>query len=196
MLYTSEVVALRPGVSFLTAVVGTGDRAIPAGVLRLGGDGRGAAIRDFATASDSSWPSSGQPAGKRFAISLASPCPSPRGWLLPGMRREDDGSVLFESSGIRARLRGVALPRFDVISGWDLARRAPKPAQRMAPTGAVYWLESLGDSSLAAEELEKEGILNEDAISGLPEAEQGALRQRAAEGFGSVWIGCWPGEEL
>jgi CRISPR-associated protein Cmr3 len=33
-----------------------------------------------------------------------------------------------------------AVPRAEVISGWDLARGGAKPTRRMAPAGSVYWV--------------------------------------------------------
>ncbi|MCZ7627149.1 MAG: hypothetical protein M5R38_16520 [Candidatus Methylomirabilis sp.] len=45
-------------------------------------------------------------------------------------------------NNVRARLVSAAVPRAQVISGWDLAQRRPKAALRAAPMGTVYWLEA------------------------------------------------------
>ncbi|MFN3496104.1 MAG: type III-B CRISPR module-associated Cmr3 family protein [Hydrogenophaga sp.] len=49
------------------------------------------------------------------------------------------GSALL--AGVAGWIVAAAVPRFEVVSGWDLAKRQPKPAQRAAPAGSVWWLE-------------------------------------------------------
>ena len=40
-----------------------------------------------------------------------------------------------------ARLVAAAVDRPQVMSGWDMVLRGPKPTRRFAPAGSVYWLE-------------------------------------------------------
>ena len=54
-----------------------------------------------------------------------------------------EGDRQFELGGIKATLICAAVPRNEVISGWDLAAKKPKPALRVAPVGSVYWLQDL-----------------------------------------------------
>ena len=44
--------------------------------------------------------------------------------------------------GIPAALVAASVSRAETISGWDLVTNKPKPAQRVAPTGSVYWFEN------------------------------------------------------
>lgn len=37
----------------------------------------------------------------------------------------------------------AAVPRREIVSGWDLLAWKPKDAQRAAPAGSVYWFEDL-----------------------------------------------------
>lgn len=41
----------------------------------------------------------------------------------------------------RVRVVAAAVPRAQIVSGWDFAQRAPKPNRRMAAAGSVYWVE-------------------------------------------------------
>jgi CRISPR-associated protein Cmr3 len=52
-----------------------------------------------------------------------------------------DGVV--QLGGINGRVVCAAVPRAEVVSGWDLACWQPKSAQRAAPAGSVYWLEDI-----------------------------------------------------
>ncbi len=103
--------------------------------LRLGGDGRAA----VAEASDWQPPRPDLDAiarEGRARLILTSPGLFPEGWR-PGQ----DGTI--EAEGLRARITCAAVSRAETISGFDLAHRRPKPAQRVAPTGSVYWLDDL-----------------------------------------------------
>lgn len=112
--------------------------------LRLGGDGRAA------IAEPDDWQPS-QPDLDAIAregrgrMILTSPGLFPGGWL-PGR----EGMV--EANGLRARITCAAVPRAETISGYDLARRQPKSAQRVAPAGSVYWLEDIEASPAALAE--------------------------------------------
>ena len=185
-IYTSEAVALARGVSF---VAGFSGGNIPTdGLLRLGGDGRGAHIRAMEDAS--SLQEMGRPAAgwSGFRMILVSPGVFPGGWLPPGCE-EEDGRVVFTCGSLRARLCAVALGRPGVISGWDMARHRPKPARKVAPAGSVYWfeveegdtaeLETLWRGSLYAQQ---ENLDDEYRIA------------RRREGFGRAWFGIWQPE--
>jgi len=83
--------------------------------------------------------------------------------------------------GVKGRLVCAALPRAEVVSGWDLAQWQPKPAQRAAPTGSVYWLDQLEATPEALRKLAAQGLWGdpcEDAA-------------RRAEGFNRVWLATW-----
>lgn len=123
-------------VGFVAAVSGAG---LPqGGSVRLGGDGRAAALHgcefrvpevNYATLS----------AARRCRIVLTSPGIFAQGWCLPGV----DTEGRFDLHGVRGRLVCAAVPRAETVSGWDLANHRPKPAQRVAPAGSVYWLDEL-----------------------------------------------------
>lgn len=157
-------------VGFLATVRGA---AVPtSGLLRLGGDGRAAALSpadplfadpDFEQIA----------ADRRCRILLTTPGLFPDGWLPPGAGT--DGS--FRLKGVTARITCAVVPRSETVSGWDLARQRPKASRRAVPPGAVYWLEDLEaeDPARALGELMTWGLWPEDLSS------DDALRR--AEGF-------------
>lgn len=159
-------------VGFLVGVAGA--KPPSAGMLRLGGDGRAAAIHpakpnlpeaDYAAIS----------AARRCRIILSSPGIFPGGWALPG---ED---VRFSLGGVSGRLVCAAVPRAEVVSGWDLARGQPKAARRAAPAGSVYWLEDLKASPDALRKLADTGLWLEPCED----------TARRAEGFNRFWLAAW-----
>jgi CRISPR-associated protein Cmr3 len=135
-LFTTRAIAMKEGVGFAVAVAGAD---LPtSGSLRLGGDGRAAAVH----ASSIAWPTPDLDAisrAQRCRIVLTSPGIFEGGWRLPGMA--DDNTL--QLPGLRARVVAAAVSRADTISGWNLATRQPKPAQKAAATGSVYWLDEL-----------------------------------------------------
>lgn len=111
--------------------------------LRLGGDGRAAQaslVSKGDCMNEPDWEKISQ--DKRCRIILTTPGIFADGWLPTGTSNAE-GKHFFALGGIRAALVCAAVPRNAVISGWDLAKKRPKPAQRVAPVGSVYWLQDL-----------------------------------------------------
>jgi len=198
LLYTSRAIALRPGVRFCVGLHGVDDSLVPRdGLLRLGGDGRGATIHKTSppeTAATPPW--ARLPSGKSddFVLWLVTPGAFPGGWRLPG-RWEDDGTWR-PVPGFAARLRSAVVGRYEVVSGWSLAdgrHGAPKPALRIVPAGSVYWFRRQEGSFEALRPLLGEGLGNLEPPSdeGIrPAGDRTSVwRSRAQEGFGSVWFG-------
>ncbi len=171
-------------VGFLAVVRG----AVPpeSGLLRFGGDGRATTISkvDFvlpepdyeAIARDG-----------RCRIVLTTPGLFPQGWRLPGT---DGNNRVTLPGGIRGRLVSAAVPRTEMLSGWDLANDRPKAAQRVAPAGSVYWLDELEAAPEALRKLVEEGLWLDEA----EDNDGGAVpdASRRAEGFNRIAIAAWP----
>jgi CRISPR-associated protein Cmr3 len=187
-LYTTEVVAMASSVGFVVGVDGVADELLPReGLVRLGGDGRGAAVR--------SWESSEPPCAdlsnsRGVKVMLASPGIFPDGWLLPGFDPNAPQSPV-QWLGCTVRLVAAAVPRFQTVSGWDVALHRPKPAQRAVPTGSVYWLELVDGDAAKLQQLQARGLWGLQALS---EQRSSLWQQRRAEGFNNVWIGRWSPE--
>jgi CRISPR-associated protein Cmr3 len=181
-IYTAQAVAMDREAGFICTVQGVEDALVPAsGLIRLGGDGRGAAI------SRAPSPPTPLPAGEgslvrngRFKLILTTPGLFDGGWRLAGLQADN---TWHGPDGCTAKLVCAAVPRAETVSGWDLASWQPKAAQRAAPTGSVYWFEDF-QGDLAAL-----GKLAENGLWGLPGQNDDA--QRKAEGFNNVAVGLW-----
>jgi CRISPR-associated protein Cmr3 len=173
-LFTTQAVALLPGAGFVVGIQGA--QPPSDGLLRLGGDGRAAAISSAAM----TWPKPDYDAitkARRCRLVLTTPGLFPEGWRLPGT--DADGWVSLPS--LRARLASAAVPRADTISGWDLANWQPKPAQRAAPTGSVYWLDELDATPEALRKLVASGLWGQPCEDA----------SRRAEGFNRIALTPW-----
>ena len=182
-IYTTETMALAKGIGFLVGVDGA-DGCLPQdGLLRFGGDGRGATVQ----VCQSEWPAppwTRIAEEKRFRLVLSTPGLFPDGWQLPGLAWEND-SIIWHGTDFTARLVAVAINRAEVVSGWDLARHRPKPAQRVAPVGSVYWFDDLEGDPGGLEKLIENGLW---PLIDKPDA------TRMAEGFNNVLVAAWPQE--
>lgn len=183
-IYTAETVALHGQVGFLASVVGAEGHLPGGGLLRLGGDGRGAAVSPCQPRFPEPDLGPVETTG-RFRLILTSPGLFEQGWRLPGL---DADGLWRGPDGCTARLAAASVPRSQVISGWDLAEKGsgyPKPALRAAPVGSVYWFEDFKGATASLRKLVSEGFW---AISGYPD------RQRRAEGFNNVMLAVNPEE--
>lgn len=190
-LFTTEAVALRktehskqppsandPGdAGFVVEIVGA---AIPAKMtLRLGGDGRAAVCRCI----DDVFPKPDYDAiarAGRCRLVLTTPGIFERGWLPTGT----DGGSNFDLHDVRGRIVCAAVPRAEILSGFDLAKRMPKPAQRAAPVGSVYWLDDLRATADGLRNLVATGLWSEAAEN----------PSRRAEGFNRLTLAAYATE--
>ncbi len=161
-IYTTDAVALADGIGFLAEVTGADGLMPENGLLRFGGDGRGASVSPASV----EWPEPDwgeiERTG-RFRLLLTSPGIFPDGW---------------RPSLVGARLAAAAVNRAEVVSGWDVASHAPKPAERCAPTGSVWWFEGFDGDIGALKALAREGISCED-------------KTRYAEGWNHCVVANW-----
>lgn len=139
-LFSTGVHAFKPGVGLLVRIQGL---LLSEQILRFGGDGHGARLRpahvDWPAADYESIVTAG-----RCRIILTSPGLFPDGWLPSGTQSPDSiNGARFDLGGVRGRIVCAATPRGRVVSGFDLAAGRPKPAQRAAATGSVYWVDDL-----------------------------------------------------
>lgn len=182
-IYTSEIIVMKPDAGFVVSIDGA-DGMIPYdGLIRFGGDGRGAEIqkREFPVP-EPDWDRIGLE--KQFRIILTTPGLFKEGWLLSGM--DDRGVTWYGPDGVTARLVSAVVPRHKVVSGWNLATNVPKPAIRAVPPGSVYWFKAHDtDSSALVEALKKLVKHGLGLLSPYPD------RTRLCEGFNNVMIANW-----
>ncbi len=90
--------------------------------------------------------------------------------------------LLQPTMGVTTRLCAIAVRRPQVVSGWDLDLREPKPARRLAPSGTVLFLELEGeDQAIAA-------WVDAMWMSCVSDEQQDRL-----DGFGLAALGVWDG---
>lgn len=82
--------------------------------------------------------------------------------------------------GVTATLRAAAVPRLQVVSGWDMEVGKPKQTRRLAPAGAVYFIEWPAGADVLA-------WLNATWMQNVS-----ADEQDRRDGFGLAAIGVWP----
>ena len=183
-------------VGFLVGVTGT--EPLQSGLARLGGDGRAAAMHPVSLKTFE--PDFGAMLkAKRCRLVLTTPGifgtldardgagAMRSGWLPTGITQTSQGEFLFDLHGVKGKLVCAAVPRFEVVSGWDLALWQPKPAQRVAPTGSVYWLQELEATPDALRRLIEQGLWPATTPE-LPEA-AADWQARRAEGFNRCTLG-------
>ena len=185
-LFTAQAVAMREGTGFVSRVRGA---TLPESLaLRLGGDGRAASARQRAV----DWPEPDLEAiarSGRARLLLTTPGLFAHGWLPTGTAAPADDSAsrgaAFSLHGVEGRIVAAAVPRAEVISGWNLANNRPKPARQAVPAGAVYWLElAPGTTADALQRLATEGLWPADCN------DEEATRR--AEGFNRCLLATWP----
>jgi len=160
-LYEVEFIRPQSDIGLSVEVVGY-DGWPDRGIMRIGGEGRGAL---FTKMDDIGWPSLPCPLPSRFRVYFATPTYFEEGW------RPDDWGRFFEGA---VELKAAAVNRYESIGGYDWAANAHKPARRYVPAGSVYYFESKGQARLKP---------------GLP---QNAISDFGAEiGFGQIIVEEW-----
>lgn len=158
-LFTSEVICFHhrddAETGFAVDYDGLDDEhaALLHGTVRLGGEGRSATAMPATPAQTPIDPDQLLAAG-RCRIVLTTPGLFADGWCPFAL----DQARRFEFQGLRGRLVCAAVARAETVSGWDLAKGCPKPAERVAPTGSVYWIEDLEGSADALGKLSTAGL--------------------------------------
>ncbi|WP_031433644.1 type III-B CRISPR module-associated Cmr3 family protein [Methylomarinum vadi] len=180
-LYIVDTVAMAEDVGFLAGVSGAKGLLPETGVIRLGGDGRGARHGKIAWAMpEPDWSVIEQ--SKRFRVLLTTPGLFESGWLLPGMI-EKNGEIIWQTDEFAAHLVSASITRSETVSGWDLAENKPKPALKAVNTGSVYWLDQFEGSIDSLHKLVEQGL---SRIAVYPD------KRRSAEGFNNIMIAAWP----
>ena len=91
--------------------------------------------------------------------------------------------LLHAVPGVTAQVLGAVLGRFQGASGWDLQAGQAKPARKLAPAGAVYFLKLAGAPAAIEQFVDTVWLENvsDDAQSRL-------------DGFGLAVLGIWDGK--
>ena len=158
----------------------TGATLPDSATLRFGGDGHAAtATRVEVNVAAADYDAVAQ--ARRCRLILTTPGLFARGWLPTGVTGTGKEDLRFKLHGVEGRLVCAAVPRAETISGFDVAARRPKPAQRVAPVGSVYWLEDLESTVADLRNLATRGLWSVPVEN----------PARRAEGFNRVALGLY-----
>lgn len=161
-LYLVEFIRLHTNVGLWVQVEGY-EGWPDTGILRLGGESRGARFEKLSK--PLGWPQPSDSLPERFKVYFASPTYFEGGW------RPKDWGRFFEG---KVTLQAVALKRYESVGGFDLAAGDHKPACRYVPAGSVYYFKTEGAARL------KSDLMNKAITDRWPEI-----------GFGQVIISEW-----
>lgn len=87
--------------------------------------------------------------------------------------------------GVTAAPKAIAIQRPQVVSGWDLALRKPKPSRRLAPAGTVLFLSLQGNDTEISDWIKSMWMqcISDD-------------QQDRTDGFGLAVFGTWSGQPV
>lgn len=126
-------------------------RALPAGLVHLGGERRLARVTPLA---ESAWPAPPADwwtrciASGGLTLTLLTPALFTEGFRPAWLDANLCGAPP-TAPDLRLQLVAAAVERSEPHSGWDLARQAPRATRRLAPAGAVYWFKLLDTPNAA-----------------------------------------------
>lgn len=128
-IYAISLLALQKGVGFYAELVLPGQGAEmlrQIHCLRWGGESRNVLVEQVGKLCQ--WPNVQPAEGQKPFLLLTTPGLFAQGWL---------------PACLEGVLAAAAVPGETAVSGWDLARRGPKPARFAAAAGSVYFLHQL-----------------------------------------------------
>ncbi len=119
-----------------------------------------------------------RPPSQGLRVAAVTPLCFEKGWLPDGFEEKDGKYVgCLPGIGHEVTLRAAFVPRPIHVSGWDMAKDAPKPTARMVAPGSVYVFERSDGEPFGKEDAESLWLA--------------ALGLRTDEGFGRVVPGIW-----
>ena len=148
MLYSIEMIRLRPGISLGIRVDGLSNELelSVTGAQNLGGEGRMASV---SLQKESPLPIPKNLVGDidktgRFRLMLLQPADFDGSWLPPGFKAADkDGLRVWKGTinGFQLSLISACTGKPVKIGGWDVAARGPAPVKCCVPAGSVYYFQ-------------------------------------------------------
>lgn len=131
-LFTVQHMTPRPGVGFVVGLEGVDETFPQEGLLRLGGDGHSVRFHRLAHFTPPQVDERVLADAGRLRLVTVAPAILDGGWKPQHL--QDPVCA--------------AIQRAEVVSGWNLKDRLPKPARRAVGTGSVYWFEDIGPDQL------------------------------------------------
>ncbi len=100
--------------------------------------------------------------------------------------------LLGSHAGVQAELVAALVQRPQVISGWDMRERRPKPTRRLAPAGSVFFVQLPGADR--ADDAAIEAWIDAIWMQNISDDHPGDPERDRRDGFGLAVLGAWNGE--
>lgn len=143
-LYRIPMIRLKKDVNFFIQIEGL-NYYPERGIIQLGGEGRIAEIKKYDNdllkdLRDINF----EFKNNIFKLYLATPAIFNNGWLPEWI---DKSNYEGKYNGIRLKLIGCIIGKYNLIGGWNLANQKPKPMFKAVPSGSIYYFKILNDTS-------------------------------------------------
>jgi len=140
-LYRIPMIRLEKGASLFVEIEGL--NSYPEnGVIQIGGEGKTAKIEKCSDLLESIRNLNFKFKNRMFKLYLATPAIFNKGWIPEWIEENFEGNY----KEIKLRLISCSIGKYNLIGGWDLARKRPKPMYKAVPAGSVYYFEILDDT--------------------------------------------------
>jgi len=142
-LYRIPMIRLKKDVNFFIQIEGL-NHYPEMGMIQLGGEGRIAEIKKYDNdllkdLRDINF----EFKNNIFKLYLATPAIFNNGWLPEWI---DKSNYEGKYNGIRLKLIGCIIGKYNLIGGWNLANQKPKPMFKAVPSGSIYYFKILNDT--------------------------------------------------
>lgn len=142
-LYRIPMIRLKKDVNFFIQIEGL-NHYPERGIIQLGGEGRIAEIKKYDNdllkdLRDINF----EFKNNIFKLYLATPAIFNNGWLPEWI---DKSNYEGKYNGIRLKLIGCIIGKYNLIGGWNLANQKPKPMFKAVPSGSIYYFKILNDT--------------------------------------------------
>jgi CRISPR-associated protein Cmr3 len=146
-LYRIPMIRLKKKAGLFIEIDGLEQNNYPkGGIIQIGGEGKTAKIEKIEnddplkTLRDMDF----EFENKIFKIYLATPAIFEQGWLPKWIN--DNSTFEGNHNGIKLKLMACSIGKYNLIGGWDLANKRPKPMYKAVPAGSVYYFKILDDT--------------------------------------------------
>jgi len=182
-LYRLSMIRLKENVSFLIEIENRDLELPETGIFQLGGEGKTIEfekIRDNPVKEIENINFNLK--GGIFKLYFATPTIFEKGWLPSWI---DETTMEGEYQGIKLKLVNIALKKYKLIGGWNLAENRPKKMHKAVAEGSVYYFKVLDNTN---EEKIKNVFHFKHVIDEFPEVEEND-KFLSKEGFGLSFVG-------
>lgn len=191
VLYQTKHIRPRKEVAIALDVQGLPEDFPNQVMLRLGAEGRSAAVQKMSESPKSlELPKN---VGNTFALYLLTPLhrsDTPKDQPLPSFEKPkpENSKVTYwlgDIKGVAIKLHGAITGKMQREGGWDLANHRPKAVTNLIPAGSVFFCELV---SQPATDAEREAILKQLHLK-----HHGAMTEY---GYGQLAVGVWNDERI